>query len=272
MNKKRTRKPPISPEQRSEWLKRHERNGETPPQIAEADGVDDRTVRKHLGLAQRESEMREARTTLLRDALRDHYYDIHRVIKQIETCLSSEQSFNLDDSDDLRLKALRQHMPRSPMLQNIRKFNNSINEINAETDFAKNKINTCVENKITNLSISSQFLKEGLVNAFVHQLKQWTKGYPGFNIKENFFIESKDNSMCTVRYGAFQLGEITEKDVEPLKKMIEDFETNMRNWEELRKLQSKYNNLRSIRDRVLKEIGGIRMRRIFSGKCEFCPL
>lgn len=272
MKGKRTRKPPISPEQRSEWLKRYERDGETPPKIADEDDVDVRTVRKHLDLAQQEREMREARTTLLRDALRDHYYDIHAVIKQIEASLSAEQSFDLDGSDDLRLKAFRQHMPRSPMLQNIRKFNNSINEINAETDLAKNKINTYVENKITNLSISSQFLKEGLVNAFVHQLKQWTKEYLGLNIKENFFIESKDNSMCKVRYGAFQLGEITEKDVESLKKMIEDFEINMRNWEELRKLQSKYNNLRSIKDRVLKEIGGIRMRRIFSGKCEYCPL
>ena len=94
MKGKRTRKSPISAEIRAEWYRRHKR-GETPPQIAEADDVDDRTVRKHLNLAEREMDMHEARTTLLQDALRDHYKDMNAIIKQIETCLLSNQRFDL---------------------------------------------------------------------------------------------------------------------------------------------------------------------------------
>ena len=272
MKKKRTRKPPISAEKRAEWLKRHERNGETSPQIANEDDADVRTVRKHLDLARRERDMREARTTLLRDALKDHYHDIHAVIKQIENCLSSEQSFDLDNSDDLRLKALRQHMPRLVLLQNIRKFNNGISEIGEKSDAAKNKISTSVEEKIDKSAIGTQQLKEGLINIFTHQFEQWSRGHKGLNVTDRFFIESKEHSIWTVRYGFSHLGKFAKKDVATLKKMIEDLEMDIQNWEELKQLQRKYNNLRSVRNRVLKEISGIRMRRIFSGKCEYCPL
>ncbi len=272
MKEKRTRKPPISAEKRGEWYRRHKRNGETPPQIADADDVDVRTVRKHLDLAEREIDIREARTTLLRDALRDHHKDMNAIIKQIETCLSSEQRFDLDESGDLRIKALRQHMSRSPMLPNVGKFNNKINEISVENDRAKDKIITCVETNMKELTFDSEQLNEGLIGVFVHQVEQWSRGYKGINVAENFFIESKDNSIWTVRYGFSHLGKIAEKNVETLKKIIQDFEVDMRDWEELKKLQSEYSKLKSIRDRVLREIAGLRMRRIFSGKCEFCPL
>lgn len=272
MKGKRTRKPPISAEKRAEWLKRHERNGETPPQIADEDDADVRTVRKHLDLARRERDMREAHTTLLRDALKDHYHDIHVVIKQIETCLSSEQSFDLDNSDDLRLKALRQHMPRSALLKNIRRFNNGISEIGEKSDAAKDKINTSAEETIDKSAIGTQQLKEGLINIFVHQFEQWSRGYKGLNVTDSFFIESKENSIWTVRYGFSHLGKFAKKDIVTLKNMIRDFEVDMRDWEELKELRSNYNNLRSVRNRVLKETSAIRMRRIFSGKCEYCPL
>ena len=52
---KRIKMPAIKPETRVEWLKRSEL-GETPPQIAEADSVDVRTVRKHVELARMERD------------------------------------------------------------------------------------------------------------------------------------------------------------------------------------------------------------------------
>jgi len=272
MKGKRTRKPPTSTEKRAEWLKRYERNGETPPQIADEDDVDVRTVRKHLDLAQRERDMREARTTLLRDALRDHYHDMHAVIKLIEASLLSEQCFDVDNTKDLRIEALRQHMPRSPLFQNVRKFNNGINEMAEINDDAKYKISTSTKEKINKSAIGTEQLKEGLVNVLVYQIEQWSRGHKGLNVEENFSIESRDNSTWTVRYGFSHLGKIEGKDVETLKKMIKDFELDMRDWEELKKLQSEYNKLKSVRERVLKEIAGLHMRRIFTGKCEFCPL
>ena len=69
---KRTKKPPVRPEVRKDWLNRYEKDGESPPQIAKSDGYDVRTVRKQLQEAQREREIREGRLTVLRKAIEGH--------------------------------------------------------------------------------------------------------------------------------------------------------------------------------------------------------
>ena len=53
---KRTRKPPVKPEKRLEWLHRVDKEGETLVHIAESDNFDIRTVRKHVEAARQEIE------------------------------------------------------------------------------------------------------------------------------------------------------------------------------------------------------------------------
>lgn len=272
MAEKRIKKPAISPEKRAEWLKRYEQYGETPPKIADTDDADVRTVRKHLELAQRERDAREARTTLFREALRDHYQDMLVLVEEIESSVSKEYAVALDGSVDLRLEALRQHIPRSYVWNNIRKFNNALITIDEIRDHSRSKIQTEVGNEVQRLSIGSTEMIKGLADVLMHQLEQWVRRNQGFNLSENFIIESKKKTEVLVRYGFSHLGWVKKKDLERLKKMIEDFEAWIRNIEEFNPLEVKFNSLKSIRSRIQKEFDGIRMRKILPGKCKYCPL
>ena len=54
---KRIKKPAITPEVRLDWLRRYEEDRESPPQIAEKDKVDVRTVRRHITLAREQGRL-----------------------------------------------------------------------------------------------------------------------------------------------------------------------------------------------------------------------
>jgi len=272
MAEKRIKKAPISPEKRAEWLKRYEQYGETPPAIADADEVDVRTVRKHLDLARRDRDVREARTSLLRDALKDHYQDMLALVELIDSSISNERAFDLDSSEDLRLESMRQHIPRSPVWNNLRKFNDTLGTIDDMKDHARNLIKVEVEKEVQRLSIGSAEMIDGLVDVLAHQLEQWARGNQGLNLDENFIIESEKDKDALIRYGFSHLGWVKKKDLETLKKLINDFEVWIRNLDETKSIESRLNYLKSIRNRIRKELGGIRMRRIFAGKCKYCPI
>ena len=79
---KRTKKPPVRPERRADWLRRYEELGETPPKIADADGFDVRTVRKQLEIARRERDQRDARISYVRQALELHHQELCQLAEE----------------------------------------------------------------------------------------------------------------------------------------------------------------------------------------------
>ena len=90
--KRRTKKDPVKPDKRHEWLRRNEQNGESPPQIAAADGFDVRTVRKQIQIAREEREAREARGAVLRNAVELHYKDLCGVAEDVKTQVKQGKS------------------------------------------------------------------------------------------------------------------------------------------------------------------------------------
>ena len=112
---------------------------------------------------------------------------------------------------------------------------------------------------------------KGLTDVLMHQLEQWVRHNRGLSLDENYIIESRRKTEILVRYGFSYLGWMKKKDLEILKKLIEDLETWIRIIEEFSPLEVKFNTLKSIGSRIQKELAGIRMRRILPGKCKHCP-
>jgi hypothetical protein len=129
-----------------------------------------------------------------------------------------------------------------------------------------------VEKKVHNLSIGSTDMIEGLVSVLGHQLEQWVRGSKGLKLSENLIIESQKDDEVLVKYGFSYLGWVKKKDLETLKKMISDIEVWIRGLDSFKSVESKFNSLKSTRDPIRKELAGIRMRRIFAGKCKYCPI
>ncbi len=121
---KRTRKPPVRPEVARQWLKRNEQDGESPPQIAQSDGYDVRTVRRQLETMRQEREVRETRQIVFRQALEKHYVDIYSFAEKLRAEISSREPSRVSRliRDDPMWKALREHLPRSPIWASIDKL------------------------------------------------------------------------------------------------------------------------------------------------------
>ena len=84
-----------------EAKKRYEQ-GETPPQIAERDEFDVRTVRKHIELARQERDVQQARSGVLRDALENHYRDLLETARNVEKQMSGEVLVSLEKEQPLK--------------------------------------------------------------------------------------------------------------------------------------------------------------------------
>ena len=181
--KKRIKKS-VTPELRQGWLSRYEA-GETPPKIADSDHFNVRTVRKHVDLARQERDSREARSAVLRGALEQHYHDMYELAQEMESNIITGRPVSMDPQEDRRISALRQHLPRSPLWNNIPKWNRTIEEINELAKSMKDRIETELKQDEQVLGIDSQIRDRfisGLIAALNSQVDQWVTGSPGLDL------------------------------------------------------------------------------------------
>ena len=80
-----SKRPLVEPAKRREWFKRFEEDGESAAEIARSVGYDVRTVRKQIELMRQERESREARFTVLRQALEKHYADLISFAEKLDS-------------------------------------------------------------------------------------------------------------------------------------------------------------------------------------------
>ncbi len=270
---KRIKKPPVKPETRLEWLKRTE-HGETPPQIAQTDDFDVRTVRKHVELAQLDRDVRQARSEVLRHALEEHYRDLLDTVRDIEKQVSSESPVSLEKDIPL-MSGLHQHMPRSPLWENLRKWNRTLQELAELERTLRQKVQEEIEvdGRLKGIvSQGSSGVIPATVDVFVHQVKQWVRGSEGLTLDRNFRFEKASEGRVGVIYGFSHFGEIEESQVGAIKNIISDFELKMKQWTEYLEMEKLTSRLSRIGKAIREMLTVILLRRIVQGKCKFCPL
>ena len=116
---RRIKKPAVKPELRREWLQRHDEEGQSPPEIANADGYDVRTVRKQLEIERQERERREARSIVLRQALEKHYADLCCFVQKLDSHIVGEKGSPSTMRSDPMWSALEEHLPRSTIWKKL---------------------------------------------------------------------------------------------------------------------------------------------------------
>lgn len=270
---KRIKKPAVRPETRHEWLKRYER-GETPPQIAEADEFDVRTVRKHVELARLERDVRQARSEVLRNALEDHYRDLLETVRNIEKQMSGEAMVSMEKEQPL-IMGLRQHMPRSPLWENLRKWNRTLTELAESKDVIRNKIQGEIEADGRLNGVVSQGANgviPAAIDVFVHQVKEWARGREGLKMDRDIHLEKTSEDRVKMSYGFSHFGEIAESCVETIKAVIIDFESGLKNRPEYLEMEKLYDKLGRLKASIGESLTVILLRRIVPGKCKYCPL
>jgi hypothetical protein len=271
---KRIKKPPIKPEKRLEWLHRAEKEGETLTHIAEIDEVDIRTVRKHIDLARMERDVRQARSEVLRSALEGHYSDLMKTVRDIESQISSEHPVSVE-KDQLLMMGLRQHMPRSPLWENMRKWNRTLLELSELKSKVQMDIQKLVEEDSRLGDIVSKGMKgviPGAVVVLQHQFDQWARVREGLKLEQDIHFESIDGIKGNLRYGFSNFSEVGKEAIDDIKTVMYDLESELRKWPELFDMENLYNRLGRIKTSLQDVIAVILLRRIIPGRCKFCPL
>jgi hypothetical protein len=270
---KRTKKPPVANELRSEWLKRNEQ-GESPPKIADADGFDVRTVRKHLELARLERDVQQARSDVLRKALEDHYNDLLETVRNIEKLVSNKQPVSMEKEQPL-VFGLRQHMPRSPLWENLRKWNRKLSELNESLSLLREKIHQEVisDGRLSGIiSEDADDVVTTAVNVLFQQAKSWARGWQALDIENNIHVEKTSEGRVNMRYGPHSFGIIEERYVEAIKNIIADFESRLKQYPEYMEVEKIYIRLGQLVSTIKDLLTTIQLRRIVPGKCKYCPL
>jgi hypothetical protein len=270
---KRIKMPAIKPEKRLEWLKRSEK-GETPPQIAEVDDVDVRTVRKHIAIALMERDVQQARSAVLRDVLEAHYRDLLDTIRNIQSQITAGSPVLLEKDIPLML-GLKQHMPRSPLWENLRKWNRTIQELSELESTLPQIIQKEIEKDGSLKGIVSYDSNEVIpatVEVLVHQMKRWSRGSEGLMLDRNFYLEKASEGRIRAVYGFSHFGEIDKSQVGIVKDVIQDIELKMKQGPEYAEMEKLVKRLSRLGNTIRELTTVILLRRIVPGKCKFCPL
>jgi len=270
---KRGKKPPVKPETRLEWLNRIE-HGETPPQISATDSFDVRTVRKHVELARLERDVRQARSEVLRNALEDHYRDLLETVRNIEKQMFGEATVSIEKEQPL-IMGLRQHMPRSPLWENLRKWNRTLTELVELSDVIRNKILREIETAGRLNGIVSQGANgviPAAIDVLVHQVKEWARGREGLKMDRDIHLKKTSEGRVKMSYGFSHFGELEESSVEIIKAVLIDFESGLKKRPEYLEMEKFYDKLGRLKTSIGERLTVILLRRIVPGRCKYCPL
>jgi hypothetical protein len=271
---RRSRKPPVKPEVRRAWLRRYEEDGESPPQIATTDSFDVRTVRKQIELARQEREVKEARSTVLRNALERHYADLCGYAERLNAQVLG-QTAGWSHLDEHLRAALRQHLPRSPIWGYLNQRDSLQQGITQHLEEAGIKV---VEGIKSDSRLSSELdadeagVVPGIIGALKFQIEQWTEGMSGLNLKNDLISEPAEERFVNLRYGFSQMGKVKKEHVRVICKVLEDWESRLKQWEEYKKLEKSFIELRRVEKNLRDELAVITLRRIVPGRCKYCPL
>jgi len=273
---RKSRKPPVKHELRRAWLRRYEEDGESPPQIATADSFDVRTVRKQIEMARQEREVREARSTVLRNAVENHYRDLCKLAEELDTEIKQDKMIIPSQPEDSRmLSALREHIPRSPLWKKLDRWDSVLKEIaNLEGDTSeKLREEIKPDSRLKEILAAGEAgVIPGMVRALSFQVKSWAREWEGLDIEVNFRVEPVGDGIVNVSYGAFHMNKVKEEHATTIREVLIDFESKITGWEPYGKMQKLFTELERLKLSLRDELAIIILRRIVPGRCKYCPV
>ena len=271
----RIKKPAVRPELRRDWLRRHEQEGQSPPEIAQKDGYDVRTVRKQLEIERQERERREARSIVLRQALEIHYADICVFAQKLDSFVTGEASSLSSLKNEPMWSALRDHMPRSTVWKNLDRWETLREEVRQADSELRRQLEPQVRSK-SPLQFPVPRGKVGLSTGIVDLLSAHfiftAQGEEGLEKRTDFKMEAADEGTTLIDYGDYTIGRVPNKQVTEVKRLVLGLMSEVTTREEYGEMSRLLNRLDQVKRELHDELLVIILRRVVPGRCRYCPL
>jgi len=272
---KRKKKAPVSPEKRREWLRRHEEGGESPPQIAQTDGYDVRTVRRQIEIERQERERREARSMVLRRALEQHYTDLCTFAQKLDYETNKEGGTLVLLRDDRMWSALREHLPRSPMWKFLARWEQLRQEEDQTVAEMEEIFARAVRDRLA-LQYGSAPWQEPVVKgatpALIFHCRVKANGEQGLLGRLEFKLTPAVGDLTEIELGAFRMGIVPDQHIPEVQDLIAVLLGEATNSNEYDTLQHVALELKRVRRALSDELAVIVLRRVVTGRCKYCPL
>jgi len=260
---------PVSEEIRNRWLRECE-GGKTPPKIAEDEEVDARTVRKQIDKAKREREIANARTMLIRGALENHNGDLLGLTTELENALKSHDEELVRALRDKPLcKALREHLPRSPIWRGIDKWEQLLQSL--EDQKAK-FIETTVKQIISKASRHSKIeLVDFALNSVVRNRIEKLVYNPQLNLDKVATKDSTDGRKA-ILCERVSCAYVSQEKLQEIMNYFQGVLNNIDRSPECEEMKLTFAKIQRITSNVIDELTTIRLRQIVPGRCKYCPV
>lgn len=268
------RRSSVSPTTRKEWLRRHEDLGESPPQIAKSDGWDVRTVRKQIDVARQEREAREARQLVLRHALEEHYADLCSFAKKLDEYLTRPFSrIGPVLADDRLARALRQHLPRSPIWKGFSQWDELVTRAESSAALMRNRIFEEGKRKLSAESCGPEDTGTDMSGFFASL--PWYADSLGKGTAvpdlQDYTSEPLGDGRTRMNYGQFSWV-VSNEAVPNVEEIHRALVEEMAGWPECQEWRDRRSRLGQLRDDLREELAVVIFRRVVPGRCVYCPV
>ena len=272
---RRIKKPAVRPELRRDWLRRHEEAGESPPEIAKADGYDVRTVRKQIDIERQERERREARSIVLRQALEKHYADLCTFAQKLDSHIAGETGLLSAIKDEPMWSALREHIPRSTLWKNLDKWETLREEVRQADSEVRMQFESVVRNRAPlkfPAPPGEMGLSSGIVDLLSSHFKFTAQGEAGLDKRADFKLVAADQETTSINYGSFTIGRVPKERIAEVKNLVVDLMRKVTTGEEHGEMSRLLAQLERVRRELHDELLVIILRRVVPGRCKYCPI
>lgn len=269
------KKAAVSPEVRREWLRRHEEGGESPPQIAGADGYDARTVRRQIERARQEREAKDVRRTVLSTALNEHYHDLIDWARKLDDTISWPPTHVPPDWLDHPLcHALKEHLPRSPIWRVLGAWGELMDIYDPLVEelekFAKAKAQS------GGLQFTQGRWEPGLAAGFsrsvVDDVTRRARGQEGLKYAAEVLHRRQEGNLLEVKAGPFTLGYIRPDEADKFKTLYYKLLDEVAGWEQADQFRRVIEELQRLSRVIRDELAVIIWKRVVPGRCRYCPI
>jgi hypothetical protein len=266
----RIKKPVVRPELRRQWLHRYEEVGESPPEIAKADGYDTRTVRAQIDFERQERERREARSIVLRQALEKHYADLCSFAQKLDSHVIGETDSLQTLREDPMWNALREHLPRSTVWKNLDKLEAVRGNIHQADDKLKRPLEELITAK-SRLAFpvpSGEIgLTSGIVDALIAHFRLSARGEAGLDKRTDFRVAPVEEATTSIEYGAYTIGKVPNERVTEVKNLFLNLLAEVITREEHGEMSRLFILLDQLKRKLHNELLIVILRRVVPGRC-----
>ncbi|MDP2917687.1 MAG: hypothetical protein Q8O16_07155 [Dehalococcoidia bacterium] len=273
--KPRIKKPAVRPELRRDWLRRHEEEGQSPPEIAEKDKYDVRTVRKQIEIERQERERREARSIVLRQALEKHYADLVIFAQKLDSHITGETGSLSILKNDPMWSALREHISRSALWKNLDRWETLWEEARQADSELKRQLEPVVRSRapLPFPALHGEIgLSPGIVDLLAAHFIFTAKGEGGLDKRTDFRLEAAERGTTSMAYGPYNIGRVDSERISEVKTLVLELMNEVTTREEHGEMMHLLTRLERVKHDLHDELLIIILRRVVPGRCRYCPL